>query len=347
MKIVDLRSDFLCHATPAMDAAARDAVGSRQFGLREDPWQRKLEQRLAQLLGKEDALVFPTCTMANTVGLMLGAEHGATVVAQQGAHVLVSEANAGAALGGLWMSAVDTPGAQPPLASWQRALQTAPDAQRSRVALVVLENTHTRTGGVALAPDYVTEVVKLSRSRGCALHLDGSRLFYAACALEVTPATLAAGFDTVAVSLNKTFGAPIAAALAASAAHIERALTLRQRLGGGLRPTGAAAAASLAGLDDLAHLAQCHALAARLREALATIPFAAAEWPPHQTNIVIARLTTPWSAARLCDRLAALGILALPVADDQVRFVTYRGITEDHISRAVDALSDVLRGSAA
>lgn len=347
MDTVDLRSDFLCHATPAMDAAARDAAGSRQFGLREDPRQRRLEARLAQLLGKEDALVFPTCTMANTVGLMLGAEHGATVVAQQAAHVVVSEANAGAALGGLWMSTVDTPGAQPPLASWSRALHTAPDAQRARVALVVLENTHTRTGGVALAPDYVAEVVKLARDRGCALHLDGSRLFYAACALEVTPASLAAGFDTVSVSLNKTFGAPIAAALAASATQIERALMLRQRLGGGLRPTGAAAAASLAGLDDLAHLAQCHALAARLRDALATIPFVAAECPPHQTNIVLTRLTPPWTAEQVCSRLATRRVLALPVADDRVRFVTYRGITSEHISRVIDALRDVLQGPVA
>jgi len=346
MEIVDLRSDFLSHATPAMDAAAREAAGSRRFGLREDPWQRQLEARIAQLLGKEDALVFPTCTMANTVALMLNAAPGSTVVTQQGAHVLVSEANAGAALGGLWMTAVDADGALPSLASWERALGTAPDAQRSPVALAVLENTHTRTGGVALPPDYVAGVVALARGKGCALHLDGSRLFYAACALETTPATLAAGFDTVSVSLNKTFGAPIGAALAASGAQIERALTLRQRLGGGLRPTGAAAAATLAGLDDLAHIAACHALATMLREALSAVPFIAPERPQQQTNIVLARLTQPWTAPRLCERLAAADVLALAIADDRVRFVTYRGITADHVARAVAALRDILQGSA-
>jgi threonine aldolase len=284
--------------------------------------------------------------MANTVALLLNAPPGSTVITQKDAHVLTSEANAGAALGGLWLTAVDADGAQPPLASWERALGPMPDAQRSPVALVVLENTHTRTGGVALTPDYTDGVIELTRSKGCAAHLDGSRLFYAACALGLRPGTLAAGFDTVSVSLNKTFGAPIAAALAASAAQIERALTLRQRLGGGLRPTGAVSAATLAGLDDLAHLAQCNALAMELREALSTIALLAPERPPHQTNIVLTRLAPPWTAGHLCERLAAAGILALPLADDRVRFVTYRGIGARDIERVVDALRDILQRSA-
>lgn len=343
---LDFRSDFLSHATPAMDAAGRAAAGSRHFGLREDPWQRKLEARLAALLGKEDALVFPTCTMANTTALLLHAAPGSTVVTQQGAHMLTSEANAGAALGGLWMTAVDDEGARPPLAAWGRALCNVPDAQRAPVALVALENTHNRTGGVALPAAYSTEVVALGRSHGARAHLDGSRIFYAAAALGAAPADLAAGFDTVSVSLNKTFGAPLAAALAGSAESIERALPMRQRLGGGLRPLGAAAAATLAGLDDLSHIATSLAHAARLADALAEIPVVAPERPPEQTNIVLARITRPWTAASLCARLAQEGILALPFAADRVRFVTYRGITDDDIDFTIARLQAVLRGPA-
>lgn len=346
MDTIDLRSDFLAHATQAMHDAARAAADSRCFGLREDPWQRKLEARIAQLLGKEDALIFPTCTMANTVGLMLGAPHGSTVVTQQGAHMLTSEANAGAALGGVWMTAVDGPGALPPIASWERALAGTPDAQRSRVALVVLENTHNRSGGVALPQAYHEQVATLAGAAGARLHLDGSRLFYAACALDAAPDALARRFHTVSISLNKTIGAPVAAALAGSAADIEHALTLRQRLGGGLRPTGAASAATLAGLDDLAHIATSLTLAGRLAAALADIPFIAPERPPRQTNIVIAQVTAPWTAAALCERLAASGILALPMAADRVRFVTYRGITSDQVDRAVECVRGILSGLA-
>ncbi|MCC6869171.1 MAG: hypothetical protein IT522_10145 [Burkholderiales bacterium] len=346
MGVIDLRSDFLSHDSPAMKAAARDAADSRHFGLREDPWQRKVEARIAEMLGQEDALVFPTCTMANTVALLLQAKPGETVVTQHAAHVLVSEANAGAALGGLWMTSVDTEGALPPLSSWDRAFGNGSDAQRSRVALAVLENTHMRAGGAALPVEYAHDVVTLVRKRGGALHLDGSRIFYAACALATTPARLASGFDTVSVSLNKTFGAPIGAALAASATHIERALVLRQRLGGGLRPMGPAAAATVAGLDDLSHIATCNALAARLASALANLPCIVPEAPAHPTNIVAAKVLTPWTAAMLCDALAAAGILALPMGVNHIRFVTYRGITADHVEHVIACLGDLLRNRA-
>lgn len=347
MEVIDLRSDFLAHPSPAMDEAGRAAAGSRQFGLREDPWQRKLEARLAALLGKEDALVFPTCTMANTTALLLQAPPGSTVVAQQGAHMLVSEANAGATFGGVWMTAVDSEGARPPLAAWQRALGVAPDAQRSPLSLVLLENTHNPTGGVALPAAYGAEVVALAHASGARVHLDGSRLFYAAAALATTPHALASGADTVSVSLNKTFGAPIAAALAGTAASIERALTIRQRLGGGLRPIGAAAAATLAGLDDLSHVAASNARAGRLADALAESPRVAVERPPEQTNIVLATLTAPWTAARLCARLAQDGVLALPVGPDRVRFVTYRGIGDAAIDTAIARVQAALREPAA
>ena len=341
LRTIDLRSDFLTHATPAMAAAAGAAADSRCFGLREDPWQRRLEARIAAMLGKEDALVFPTCTMANTVGLMLNAPPGSTVITQPGAHVLVSEANAGAALGGLRMTAVEGDGAMPPLSAWQAALSVASDAQRAPTALAVLENTHTRSGGVALPQGYAEAVAAIARGAGTCLHLDGARLLYACCALATSPAALAGPFDTVSVSLNKALGSPIAAALAGTASAIEGALPLRQRLGGGLRPTGAASAATLAGLDDLSHIAEANALAAKLAEGLAGLPGVQVE--PPQTNLVLVKMAAPWKAAALCERLAAAGVLGLPVGADRVRFATYRGITAEDIDYVIAQMRELLR----
>ena len=341
MHTIDLRSDFLTHATPAMTAAASAASDSRCFGLREDPWQRRLEARIAGLLGKEDALIFPTCTMANTAALMLSAAPGSTVITQPGAHVLVSEANAGAALGGLRMTAVEGDGAMPPLSAWQAAMSVATDAQRAPTALAVLENTHTRSGGVAVPQHYAEAVADIARAAGARLHLDGARLLYAACALATSPAALAAPFDTVSLSLNKTVGAPIAAALAGTALAIERALPLRQRLGGGLRPTGAVSAATLAGLEDLSHIAQANALAAQLAAGLAALPHVALQ--PPQTNLVLVKVAAPWTAAALCERLANAGVLGLPVGTDQVRFATYRGISAEDIDCTVAQLREILR----
>lgn len=342
MESIDLRSDFLARPTSAMLAAAAAAEGSRHFGLREDPWQRRLEARVAELLGKEDALVFPTCTMANTTALMLGAPPGSRVVTQDDAHVLISEAGAGAALAGLVMTAVGMPGPMPPLAAWERAFGNAGDTQRPPMRLCVLENTHNRSGGVPLPPVDVAQVVALARGHNVGLHLDGSRLFDAAHALGVSASVLAAGFDTVSTSLNKGFGAPIAAALAGTTASIEAALVIRQRLGGGIRPTGPAAASSLAGLADLTHFGEVHALAGRLAEGLAAEAGLFVESMPLRTNMVIVHAQPPDDAAGLCARLAARGLLALPFDAQRIRFVLYRGITPMQVGRALAIVRDTL-----
>lgn len=337
MNPVDLRSDFLARPTDAMLAAGTAARDSRHFGLREDPWQRKLEARIAELTGHEDALVFPTCTMANTTALMLNAPPGSRVVTQADAHVLLSEAGAGAALGGLTLRPVEASGAMPPLEAWRRSLAEVGDAQRPPVRLCVLENTHNRTGGTPLPVDYVSNVIACARSAGVRMHLDGARLFDAAQALRVAPSALAGGFDTVSLSLNKAFGAPIAAALAGSAATIAAALPVRQRLGGGLRPTGPSAAASLAGLDDFTHFTTVHALAQRLADGLQGTPQLRIEPMAVRTSMVIAHAIPPLDAASACARFAGHGLLALPFDGTRIRLVVYRGIVADDIERAIRA----------
>lgn len=334
---VDLRSDFLARPTDAMLDAAAAAQGSRHFGLREDPWQRRLEARIAELVGKEDALVFPTCTMANTTALMLGAPPGAKVLAPADAHVVLSEAGAGSALAGLVMTPLGDPGCPPSVATWERALADDGDAQRPAVRLGVLENTHNRGGGAPLVQRDVDSITRVAAAHGVAMHLDGARIFDAAHALATSPAALTAGFDTVSLSFNKGFGAPLAAALAGRAATIAAALPLRQRLGGGLRPTGPAAAATLAGLDDMSHFAHVHALAARLATGLAAIDGLTVEEMPVRTSMVVARVAPPDSAVAACGRLAAHGLLALPFDAQRIRFVVYRGLTADHVAAAIQA----------
>ncbi|MBU3737808.1 MAG: low specificity L-threonine aldolase [Rhodoferax sp.] len=338
---IDLRSDFLARPDAAMnEAAAAARADARYFGLREDPWQRRLEARLAELTGQEDALVFPTCSMANTTALMLAAPPGSGVLTQPGAHVLVSEAHAGAALGGLALSAVDGrhdggSDAMPALSAWRQALAGTVDAQRPAVRLCVLENTHNRSGGVPLTVAYTAAVVALARERGVALHLDGARLLYAARALGVAPRALCGGFDTVSVSLNKTLGAPVAAALAGPADRIERALTLRQRLGGGLRPTGTACAEALAGLDGLADLDQPLALARRLAAGLAQCPGLRVLAPDTLSNLVMVELAHDDAASGAVARMAGRGLLALAMDGRRIRFALYRGITPDQIERGL------------
>jgi threonine aldolase len=346
MAIIDLRSDFLTPPTPAMVAAGAAAAQALHFGLREDPHQRALEERLAALLGHEDALVFPTCTMANLTAALLLGRPGTRAVMQRDAHMLTSEAGGIAAFAGLLPDPLPGDAAMPPLESWRRAAAIG-DEQKPAASLLVLENTHNRAGGIAVPAQYAHDVVATGRAAGIGVHLDGSRLFHAAAALRVPVHALAAGFDTVSISLNKAFGGPLAAALVASRALIEQAVTLRQRLGGGIRPTGPSAAATLAGLEDT-ELHETHVRAAALAQGLASIPGLRVDTGGRRTNIVVAEITSAGLTAPLLrDRLACEGLLALPFDAHRLRFITYRGITAQDIDAAVGIVERVMRESAA
>lgn len=335
MTPVDLRSDLLTRPTPAMVAAMNAACARPwSFDLREDPDQRALESDLAALLGHEDALIMPTSTMANEIALMLLARPGDTVLAPADVHIVTSEAGAPAALAGVTVRTLDAH--EPPLDAWRAALQTKPDALRSRLAALALENTHNRAGGAAIDVATTSAVVALARSHGVAAHLDGARLFNAAVALDASPAALATGFDTVTVSLNKGLGAPIGAALVGSRARIADALVLRQRLGGGIRPTAIFAAAARVALAAWRDAAEDHRRAATLAAGIDDVPGLRVIRPAHPTNIVVVELAALDVAAAEA-ALAAQGVLAIPFGPRRLRFVVYRGIDDAQIARAVAA----------
>lgn len=335
--VVDLRSDLLTRPTPAMLAAMTAACARPwSFDLREDPDQRALEHDVATLLGHEDALIMPTSTMANEIALMLLARPGDTVLAPAEVHIVTSEAGAPAALAGV---TVRTLGAQePPLEAWQEALRARPDALRARIAAIALENTHNRAGGAAIDVATTSAILALARSHGVGAHLDGARLFNAAVALDAAPAALAAGFDTVTVSLNKGLGAPIGAVLAGSRTRIAEALVLRQRLGGGIRPTAIFAAAGRVALAAWRDAAEDHRRAAALAAGVDALPGLRVVKPAHTTNIVVVELPAI-EVATAEALLAAAGILAIPFGPRRLRFVVYRGIGDADIVRTIAACS--------
>jgi threonine aldolase len=341
---IDLRSDFLTRPTPAMlRAMAEAAEAPAAFGLREDPWQRRLEERTAALLGTEDALLFPTCTMANEAAIMLWARPGDAVLCHADAHIVGSEAGAPAALAGVTLRPLPGEHGAPPPELWAVAAAPPRDAQRSRAALFVLEQTHNRASGHALPLSHTDAVATAARAVGARLHLDGARLFNAAIALGETPSRLAQGADSVAVSLNKGLGAPQGAMLAGPAAFIAEALRIRQMLGGGIRPSGMIAAAGLVALEGWSHLADDHRRAALLADGVGGIRGITPLIPPTPTNIVVLRLDPCIGGAEVVVReLAAEGVLALPFGPDLLRLVTWRAVTDADVTRAIGALARVL-----
>lgn len=342
MVTYDLRSDFLGPPTEAMlDAMARAAAEPDGFELRENRHQRELEAYAAQLLGKEDALLFPTCTMANLVAVMAQTAPGDIVVGDAQSHCLTSEAGGVAALAGTMTRGLDGDNGQLPLDALAVALGGSPHPQRSSARLVMLETTHNRAGGRALPLSHIEEVGELARRAGAALHVDGARFFNAAVALGLSPAAMAAAANSVSLSLNKGLCAPNGALLVGSRALIAQAVTLRQRLGGGIRPAGPIAAAGLVALQTMMpQLQRDHDNARLLVAELCRLGFDAG---PHEggSNIVIVQ--TGDGGEAFVGALEAAGVRAIGFGPGRVRLCIHRGIDEARVTAIADAFAMAAR----
>ena len=342
--IYDLRSDFLGPPTGDMlDAMARAAAEPDGFELRENRHQRALEAYAAELLGKEDALLFPTCTMANLVAVMAQTSPGDMVVGDAQSHCLTSEAGGVAAVAGAMTLGLNGKDGQLPLEGLAAALDGMAHPQRSRARLVLLETTHNRSGGRALPLSHISEVGALAHDAGAALHIDGARFFNATEALGLAPSAMAADADSVSISLNKGLCAPNGALLVGSRALIEPALTLRQRLGGGIRPAGPMAAAGLVALQTmLPQLQRDHDNARRLTEALRRFGIDAGPGEGG-SNIVIVQIGG--GTAAFVRSLDAAGVRAIEFGPGRLRLCMHRGIDEAGAMAVADAFRVAARAT--
>ncbi len=334
MKPVDLRSDTVTRPTPGMRKAMAEAeVGDDVFG--EDPTVRRLETRVAELLGFEAALFVPSGTMGNAIAIRILTERGDEVLVERRSHVVRYELSAMSVLSGVMPRTVETPDGH--LTPEQVREAVAPPAYyKSDVSLVVLENTHNLAGGTVQGVAETQAVIAAGREAGFRIHVDGARIWHAAVALEVAPSALVAGADTVMTCLSKGLGCPVGSLVVSSREHIERARRARKQLGGGMRQVGILAAAGLWALDEaVGRLGEDHARARRLGEALARGRGVRVTRP--QTNIVVATLEdrpAPEVAAALAER----GILGIAMDARTLRLVTHRDVSESDCDRAVEAI---------
>jgi threonine aldolase len=323
--VIDLRSDTMTKPTPGMLAAMAAAeVGDEQE--REDPTTNELQRRMAELLGHEAALFFPTATMANQAALRVLSRPGCKVVAEEGTHVLIWEWGGPAIHSGLVMQGLVAAGGRPTPSQLEGLDAFGPGS------VVVLENTHNSSGGRIWPLDEFGTVADAVRSRGAALHLDGARLFNAAVAAGLEPAAWGGLADTVAVCFSKGLGCPFGAVLAGSEETIERAWEAKFLFGGALRQSGIAAAAMLYALDhNVERLADDHVRANRLAEGIGIDPGAV------ETNFV----PIP-SEPGLTERLVERGVAVSELRAGWLRAVTHLDIGDDEIEQAIERMQEVL-----
>ncbi|AOS65994.1 threonine aldolase family protein [Actinoalloteichus hymeniacidonis] len=326
---IDLRSDTVTRPDKVMRAAMADAEVGDDV-LDGDPTMQALEERVAGLLGTAAALWVPTGCMGNTIALMVHLRRGDAFLAPEAAHVLGNELGTAAWLAGGMprpLPWANGPGRISPAAVADAASESGP-YYSLRTTLLCLENTHNAAGGVVTPPDEHALLVSAAAAGGLRVHLDGARLWHAAIAMEVPPAALTVGVDTVQVCLSKGLGAPVGSVIAGSTEFIAEARRIRKMLGGGVRQGGVLAAAGLVALDRMDQLGKDHANATFLAKGLVDLGW---EVDLPETNIVLASVANVRSTL---EQLANQGVLATPMAG-RVRFVTHRDVTRGDLRTAL------------
>jgi len=322
---------------------ARARVGDARRG--EDPSVRALEERAAEIFGREAGLFVPSGTMANLAAVAAWTRPGEVVVASASSHLAGRETPGIAGLAAVAVSGIATPGGIFTAADVERELDAAARAGL-RASLVAAENTHNAGGGTVFPLAELRRIRALCRRAGIRFHLDGSRIFNAAVASGTPPRAYGAACDSLMFCLSKGLGAPVGSVLLGDRAFIEEAREAAWRMGGGMRQAGIVAAG---GLFALAHhvqrLAQDHENARRLARGLAAIPGVRVVNEQVETNIVLFRWETPrldLPAARR--ELARRGLLLDDRNFPLFRAVTHLGVGRREIALALRVVAEVLGG---
>ncbi len=340
--MIDLRSDTVTRPSVKMRAAMAEAeVGDDVY--REDPTVNRLEQRAAELFGKEAALFVPTGSMGNTIAVKLHTQHGEEVICDARAHILDWEFSMTAWFAGCLVRSVPTDDG---ILTWQNiepALRRF-GPHNAPTTLIALENTHNMAGGTVYPLPVIDEICAYAHERKLKVHMDGARIFNASVASETPVSRIARDVDSVMFCLSKGLGAPVGSMLAGTREAIDRGRLYRKRLGGGMRQAGVLAAAGLVALEDSpAKLAQDHANARFLANVLSKLPGVAIEPGAVVTNIVIFDISALGiTTAEFSDELRARGILANGIDSQRMRVVTHLDISRANCERAAEALTDVL-----
>jgi len=361
---IDLRSDTVTHPTPEMRRAMASAeVGDDVF--EDDPTVIELEERAADLLGKEAGLFVPSGTMGNLVSVMAHVPRGGEIITVAEGHIPNDEAANYAVVAGAGLRVVnETSDGEMPIDAVVEAIQDASDPHSAITSLVVVENCHAHTFSRPITPDYMKRLHAALKPAGIPIHVDGARLFNAVVALGVSARDLVKEAESATFCLSKGLATPIGSVVVGKRDFIWKARRARKLLGGGMRQVGILAAAGLVALSDgpegtIKRLAEDHVNARTLATALAQMDGVIS--PGHiaqpegdrldpsrvVTNFVIFKLEGDAKRrAKFLDELEKRGVLMVSYSHGQIRAVTHYGVGEAEIQRVITASAEALKASA-
>lgn len=339
--MIDLRSDTVTKPTEAMRKAAYEAeVGDDVYG--EDPTVNKLEEKAAEILGKEAALFVPSGTQGNQIAVLTHCNPGDEVILEANAHLYLYEGAAMSALAGVQPRTIA--GERGAMSPWDVAAAIRPeDIHFPKTSLICIENTHNKAGGAILPLENMEAIAQIARDHQIPIHLDGARLFNASVASGVSLSKYAEFTDTVQFCLSKGLGAPVGSIVAGSKEFIAHGRKWRKRLGGGMRQVGILAAPGFIALTEMIdRLADDHDNAKILAEGLANIKGLEVEGKV-ETNIILINVKKQGKTSEeFLDILKEEGILAVPFGPYTVRFVTNYGVSRDDIQTVLKKVQNLI-----
>ncbi len=336
MKMIDLRSDTVTKPTPEMRRVMMEAeVGDDVFG--EDPTVNKLQNKIAEMFGKESALFVPSGVMGNQVCIKTHTQAGDEIIVEQDSHIVVYETAAPAALSGVMVKTI--PGEKGVIKAEQIKKAIRPKAYYlPRTKLISLENTHGRSGGTIYPLEEMRLIRELAQNENIAMHLDGARLWNASVAAGISLQEYARCFDSLSICLSKGLGAPIGSVILGTREFVDRSKTYRKMFGGGMRQVGILAAAGIYALDHhIGRLKEDHEKAKFFAREIETLKAFSLDPGGVETNIVIADIAKEGMVQeKVLRELQDRGVLLTPERHNSIRAVTHMDVSIEDIRVAVE-----------
>ena len=337
-ELIDLRSDTITKPTAEMRKAMAEAeVGDDVFG--EDPTINRLQEKVAELLGKPAALYVPSGVMANQLAIKSQTQPGDEIIVEADSHIFNYETAAPSLLSSVQMQVIH--GKRGVIRAEQLAPAIRPSAYYlPRTSLVCLENTHNRAGGTVYPLDEIRKIREFTKAIGIKMHLDGARIWNAWVATGIHPREYAQYFDSVSVCFSKGLGAPVGSAIVGSEEMIKRARKFRKIFGGGMRQAGIIAAGALYALEhNIERLKEDHDKARAFAEDIAKIPRLSVDLASVQTNMIIIDISqTGQSTADVLALLQAKNVLLTDSGYTSIRAVTHLDVSMEQVKAAAHIL---------
>ncbi len=339
MRYIDIRSDTVTLPTKKMRQAMFDAeVGDDVYG--DDPTVKKLEKLAAKKVGKEAALFVPSGTFGNELALFTHTKRGDEVIVAKNSHIVLHEVGSSAVIAGVQLRTYDSINGIPDPVEIKSLIRSN-DIHYPPTGLICLENPSGM--GTVTSLDVMKEIHEIARDRKISIHLDGARIFNAACTLNVDAEEIAMYTDSVMFCLSKGLAAPIGSMLAGTEEFIEKARKGRKLMGGGMRQAGIIAAAGIVALEDMIdRLCEDHENATLLAKKLDEFEEIEVMKERTQVNMVFFRFNEKINDDAFVSYMFKKGVKINPPENGEYRFVTNKDVSKEDVNFVIKTIGDFL-----